>query len=151
MTAPGPSTTWKRCGCGQCGIAFEVVEHYWGRPRRFAPDCPMRGSLVREANRQAARKSYARVREMRRCQCGCGKTLPPRVWYHPECASRAKAKRDGVAGERAPGKRCSWCMGMSWRRDERYGCSCCGLKYAPERIARTEAAVGSSLAGFEVE
>jgi hypothetical protein len=42
-------------------------------------------------------------------------------------------------------------MGMSWRRDERYGCSNCGLKYAPEKLARTEAGVGSSLAGFEVE
>lgn len=100
---------------------------------------------MREQNRQSARRSYARVREARRCQCGCGKVLPPRVWYHPECATRAKAQRDGGGSERAPGKRCGWCQGMSWRRDERAGCGSCGQKYAPERPVEHPPVVGSAL------
>lgn len=127
-------------------VALE--KRYWGRPRQYAVACPVRAARVAEANRQSARKTYARERELRRCQCGCRRLLPPRVWYHPDCAEEVKAGRRGERA-REPGKRCSCCFGLPWRRHPVIGCGRCGAPYAPEKPSTRPAELGSVLSLIE--
>lgn len=138
------------CGCGHCGVVFETVIRR-GQGRIYAIGCSFRAEQLREQNRASMERTKARLSQSnpRRCHCGCGKVLPPRVWYHPECKERAQAtrERDG-ARDRPPegGQRCRLCEGMSHRRPE-LGCTRCGGAYAPETIKRREPAMASAL-GF---
>jgi hypothetical protein len=155
VEAPGGLVD-RACSCGQCGLTVQVQTRYWGRPRQYAPDCPVRELRLRESNRESARRAYERVRVVRRCHCGCGRVLPPRVWYHPDCLAEGEAEAERVERlevekERpgAPERRCGCCYGMSWRRHPVIGCGRCGAPYAPETVRRESAGVPSGLGLIE--
>lgn len=149
MTAAGRIVR-RVCACGQCGVEFETPVRK-GQQRLYAEGCSVRAAQVRAINQASSERAYRRLsaRSPRRCHCGCGRVLPARVWYHPECkeAALATRNRDG-ARKRAPteGRRCGCCQGQSWRRHPELGCIRCGQAYAPETIKRPPASIGCGIA-----
>jgi hypothetical protein len=142
------STITVQCGCGVCGQSFERFEPQRGQGRVYAPGCEVRREAVKAKNRESSNRANARLAKQnpRRCHCGCGKQVPPRLWYHPDCQDKkASSRRECVSRTRVPKGRCGLCQDQSWRRHPDIGCPRCGGQYAAERIRRPEPNLGCGI------
>lgn len=116
------------CGCKdpRCGLTFRK----WGQ-RRYSPQCKY--TSIKERRNEAAKKTALRkaIGKPRLCRCGCGKPLPKKVMYHPDCQDK-KSQASQATPSRPAHRPCNVCFDISDRRDKPKCKGRCGLPYAPE-------------------
>jgi hypothetical protein len=117
------------CECG-CGREFERRPGP-GRPRKYAPDCPVSYS--------GHKPPPLRIAEIRTCACGCGQTFTPatkgngihRIYATDNCRRR---HHDRTAGRGV----CIECGGQTCRKDKNERCRTCWNKIHDDRRALIE-------------